>query len=91
MQWISMAEFTETVDVNGPPAYAGGCNYVPVYTVKWRNFYDTTLELDYLDNSGTMLVWNPTVGEFRYEIYSNDPNDIDSIRQLYYLELTATI
>ena len=29
--------------------------------------------------------------EFRYEIYSDDPLDIDNTRQIYYLELTATI
>ena len=37
------------------------------------------------------LVPTPTTSEFRYEIYSNDPLDIDNSRQIYYLELTATI
>lgn len=92
-----MAEFTETVDSNGPASLSGGCNYVPTYTVKWRNFYDTVLDLQYLDGSGTFMTWvntkTPvdTTGLFRYEIYSNDPLDIDNTRQVYYLELTATI
>ena len=92
-----MAEFTETVDSNGPPSLSGGCNYVPTYTVKWRNFYDTTLDLSYLDGTGDFIRWVNTLTPtdstslFRYEIYSTDPSDIDTTRQLYYLELTATI
>lgn len=97
VQWITMAEFVEVLDPNGPAAYSAGCNYVPTYTVKWRNFYDTTLELDYLNDQGTFMRWvnnltpTDTTSEFRYEIYSNDPLDIDNTRQIYYLELTATI
>ena len=96
-QWIDMAEFTETVDSNGPSAYSSGCNYVPTYTVAWRNFYDTTLDLTYLDGTGDLIRWvntltpTDTTSLFRYEIYSSDVNDIDTTRQLYYLELTATI
>ena len=92
-----MAEFTETIDPAGPVSMAGGCDYVPAYTVKWRNFYDTVLELDFLDGSGTFMKWVNTLTPvdstslFRYEIYSNDPLDIDNTRQVYYLELTATI
>jgi hypothetical protein len=38
------------------------------------------------------LVPTPSgANQFRYEIYSNDPLDADTTRQLYYLELTATI
>ena len=92
-----MAEFTETIDSNGPSAYSGGCNYVPTYTVQWRNFYDTTLDLTFLAGTGDLIRWvntltpTDTTSYFRYEIYSDDPNDIDTTRQLYYLELTATI
>ena len=92
-----MAEFTETVDSNGPSAYSSGCDYVPTYTVAWRNFYDTTLDLTYLDGTGDLIRWvntltpTDTTSLFRYEIYSSDVNDIDTTRQLYYLELTATI
>jgi len=50
VQWITMAEFVEVVDPNGPSALSAGCNYVPTYTAKWRNFYDTTLELDFLND-----------------------------------------
>jgi len=32
-----------------------------------------------------------TTSEFRYEVYSNNPLDIDDTRQVYYLELSATI
>ena len=92
-----MAEFTETVDTNGPPSMLGGCNYVPTYTVKWRNFYDTTLDLTFLDGTGDLIRWvntltpTDTTSLFRYEIYSNDPNDIDTTRRIYLMELTATI
>ena len=87
-----MAEFVEVNDVNGPtiPQPSGPdslvCNYVPTYTAKWRNFFDTTLELDYLDSTGTFLTWvntltpTDTTSLFRYEIYSNNPLDIDNDR-----------
>ena len=34
-------------------------------------------------------MWNPT--DFRYEIQTNDPLDITHTRQIYKLELTASI
>ena len=52
-----MAQFTEEIDPNGPASLSGGCNYVPTYEVKWRNFYDTELDLAYLDGSGTFMRW----------------------------------
>ena len=81
-----MAEFVEVLDANGPSSYSAGCNYVPTYTAKWRNFYDTTLELDFLDGTGTFLTWvntltpTDTTSLFRYEIYSNNPLDADNDR-----------
>ena len=99
-----MNDFVEVIDPNGPTSYqsyvtgTGRCDYDRTYTARWRNFYDTTLDLDYLNDSGTFLKFNDqrdgtpnSSGIFRWEIYSNNPLDIDGIRQLYYLELTASI
>ena len=58
-----MAEFTATTDISSDAVSqwmtdnGNDCGYVPTYTVQWRNFYDTTLDLDYLNDDGTLIKW----------------------------------
>ena len=61
-----MAEFTATTDTSTTDAVSqwmtdnangNDCLYVPTYTVQWRNFYDTTLDLEYLNTDGTLIKW----------------------------------
>jgi hypothetical protein len=80
---IEMTEFTELSISNPHPSSQSTCNYPVTYTVKWRDFFDTTIPLP------PWIVWNPV--EFRYEIYTDDPLNIDHTRQFYKLELTGTI
>lgn len=76
-----MVRFTESGSIN--PKVGSTCGYTVTYSVKWRNFFDTTIPLP------PWIVWKPT--EFRYEVYTNDPKDINHTRQIYKLELTASI
>ena len=79
---IPLVQFTEVN--NGLFKVAGpSCGYTVTYTARWRNFYDTVIPLP------TWIVWNGI--DFRYEIYTDDPKDIDNTRQIYKLELTASI
>ncbi len=79
--YINMVRFTESGSIN--PKVGSTCGYTVTYSVKWRNFFDTTIPLP------PWIVWKPT--EFRYEVYTNDPKDINHTRQIYKLELTASI
>ena len=56
------------------------------------------MDLEYLNTDGTLIKWFNNLtpspsgdNEFRFELFSNDPLDITHSRQLYILELTATI
>ena len=80
--YIPMTRFTEVN--NGLFKTAGPtCGYTVTYTVIWRDFYDTVIPLP------SWIIWKPT--EFRYEVYTDDPKDINNTRQIYKLELTASI
>ena len=67
---INLVQFTESGSVN--PKTGSTCGYTVTYATKWRNFYDTIIPLP------PWIVWNPT--QFRYEVYTNDPKDINNTR-----------
>jgi hypothetical protein len=69
---ILMTRFTETSRSNPRPSSPTTCGYAVTYTVKWRDFYDTVIPLP------PWIVWNPTA--FRYEVQTDDPNDIIGTR-----------
>lgn len=79
--YINMAAFTETAATF--PKTGTKCNYTITYTQKWRDFYDTVIPLP------PWIKWNQAA--FRYEVYTNDPLDINHTRQIYKLELTGSI
>ena len=79
-----MTSFTE-VSNNRRAATPTTCGYTVTYTVMWRDFYGSIIPL----SQAPFIVWNPV--NFRYEVYSNDPLDINNTRQFYKLELTGSI
>lgn len=59
--------------------------YVLDYSVKWRNFYDTTLTIP------TMVNWKwPVDGLHEFWIYSDDTVMVEYDRQEFVIELTAS-
>ena len=59
------------------------CEYTLSYTPTWKTFYDTEIDLP------SFITWNES--ERRFEIYSEDPDDIDTTRQTYTIQMTVAV
>ena len=74
--WIYLPEVTQVLESSSPyRSSAQQCGYTLTYTPTWKTFYDTQIDLP------PFVTWNES--ERRFEIYSEDPNDIDTTRQTY--------
>jgi len=75
---ILMTQFTETTISNPRVATPSTCGYTVTYTVKWRDFFGTALDLPKNSAGVNWITWNPAA--FRYEVYTDDPKDINHTR-----------
>lgn len=60
-----------------------GCGYEITYEATWRDYYNTVIPLP------SFIIFN--YEDFRFEIYSDDTIDLDTLRQNYELRLTASV
>ena len=72
------------------------CQHYPItYTVKWKNFYETKLEISDVSGANGNFIWNQ-IGSGVHDapsfwMQSDDLIDPDTARQTYTIELTASI
>ena len=82
--WIDVPEFTQVPDdTTFSRSASERCGYTLTYTASWLNFYDTVIDLP------PFITWNES--DRRFEVYSADPDDIDTTRQFYVIQLTASV
>lgn len=67
------------------------CGYDVIYSVQWRTFYDTVLDITLPD----MIYWQydpaTSSGTHSFWVQSDDIIDPNTERQTYTIELTGTI
>ena len=93
-QWTSVAAAgTDThLGVTGAAGGVNCVNYPITFTVKWINYYETKLDISDLQGN---LVWNQAGSGVHdapsFWFQSDDLIDLDTARQTYEIELTASI